>query len=145
MKKFLIFFLLLLLIFNGSEIFAQKKIVLKLGMWPEPTLKSDIEMFEKWKKEFEKKYPNVQVVPATYKYSPDTFVPLAESGNLPTIFETWFTEPQKLIAGGFVKDITNELKKKGWDSLMNPSVKQILSKNNRIYGVPRDAYASVCI
>jgi len=142
-KKFLIFALIFLMIFslNGNQILAQKKIKLRLGIWPEPTLKSDIEMFEKWKREFERKYPNVEVIPATYKYSPDTFVPLAESGNLPTIFETWFTEPQKLIAGKFVKDITNELKKKGWDKLMNPSVKEILSKDGRIYGVPRDAYA----
>ncbi|PMQ02452.1 MAG: sugar ABC transporter substrate-binding protein [Dictyoglomus sp. NZ13-RE01] len=118
-----------------------KKIVLKLGMWPEDTLVSDVEMFKKWKQKFEAKYPNVEVVPATYKYSPDTFVPLAEAGRLPTIFETWFTEPQKLISQGFVKDITNELKKKGWDKYMNPSVKAILSKNGRIYGIPRDAYA----
>ncbi len=131
----------LLIFLCGNTGLAQKRIILKLGIWPEPTLKSDVLMFEKWKKEFEKKYPNVQIIPATYKYSPDTFIPLAESGNLPTIFETWFTEPQKLIAGKFVKDITNELKKKGWDKLMNPSVKQILSKDGRIYGVPRDAYA----
>ncbi|MCS7202459.1 MAG: extracellular solute-binding protein [Dictyoglomus sp.] len=142
-KKLFLLLLLTTLFFlvSSNILVAQQKIVLRLGMWPEPTLKGDVEMFERWKKEFEKKYPNVQVVPATYKYSPDTFVPLAESGNLPTIFETWFTEPQKLIAGGFVKDITNELRKKGWDKLMNPSVKNILSKDGRIYGVPRDAYA----
>ncbi|HOJ93129.1 MAG TPA: extracellular solute-binding protein [Dictyoglomaceae bacterium] len=137
----LLLFVGMLFLVGNNPVLAQKKVVLKLGMWPEPTLKSDIEMFEKWKKEFEKKYPNVQVVPATYKYATDTFVPLAESGNLPTIFETWFTEPQKLIDGKFVRDITVELRRKGWDKLMNPSVKQILSKGVRIYGVPRDAYA----
>lgn len=120
---------------------TEKRVVLKLGIWPEDTLTNDIEMFEKWKEEFEAKYPEVEVVPATYKYSVDTFVPMAAAGTLPTIFETWFTETQKLIAGNFVKDITSELEAKGWDKLMTPSVRELLSKDGRIYGVPRDGYA----
>jgi len=123
---------------NSQE---SKKVVLKLGIWPEDTLTNDIKMFEEWKKEFNEKYPNVEVVPANYKYATDTFVPLAQSGNLPTIFETWFTEPQKLIAGGFVKDVTDEVQAKGWDKYMNPSIKDLLSEDGRLYGVPRDGYA----
>lgn len=117
------------------------KVTLKLGIWPEDTLKDDIKMHQNWVKEFNKTNPNVKVVPSYYKYATDTFVPLAESGNLPTIFETWYTEPQKLIEGGFVKDITPELKELGWDKAMNPTIKQLLSKNGKIYGVPRDGYA----
>jgi ABC-type glycerol-3-phosphate transport system substrate-binding protein len=120
---------------------TNKKVVLELGNWPEDTLTNDIKMFEGWKKEFEAKYPNVEVVPDHYTYSPDTFVPLAEAGKVPTIFETWFTEPQKLISQGFVKDITPEIKAKGWDKLMNPSIRDLLSKNGKIYGIPRDGYA----
>ena len=45
---------------------------------------------------------------------------MAEAGNCPTIFETWFTEPQKLIAGEFIADITDNLKARGWDKAMNP-------------------------
>lgn len=117
------------------------KVTLKLGIWPEDTLTDDIKMHQNWVKEFNKTNPNVKVVPSYYKYATDTFVPLAESGNLPTIFETWYTEPQKLIEGGFVKDITPELKELGWDKAMNPTIKQLLSKNGKIYGVPRDGYA----
>lgn len=126
---------------NNQPEQAKKKVVLKLGIWPEDTLTSDVQMFEKWKKEFEAKYPNVEVVPNHYTYSPDTFVPLAEAGKVPTIFETWFTEPQKLISQGFVKDITSEIQAKGWDKLMNPSIKDLLSKDGKIYGIPRDGYA----
>ena len=72
----------------------------------------------------------------------DTFMPLVESGNCPTIFETWFTEPQKLIKAGAVADITDELEARGWLDKMNPSVKALLSdENGRVYGVPRDGYA----
>ncbi len=120
---------------------AAKEVTLKLGIWPESTLTDDIKMHENWVKAFNAKYPNVKVVPAYYKYATDTFVSLAESGNLPTVFETWYTEPQKLIEGGFVKDITAELKELGWDNAMNPAIKDLLSKDGKIYGIPRDGYA----
>lgn len=113
----------------------------KLGIWPEDTLSGDIAMHEGFVKEFNSVYPNMTIQPAYYKYATDTFVSLAESGQLPTIFESWFTEPQKLIDGGFVKDITPELKALGWDAKMNDSIKSLLSKDGKIYGVPRDAYA----
>ncbi len=120
---------------------APEKVTLKLGIWPEDTLTDDIKMHEKWVETFNSKYPNVEVVPNYYKYATDTFVPLADSGKLPTVFETWYTEPQKLIEGGFVKDITDELKSLGWDNAINPSIKNLLSKDGRIYGIPRDGYA----
>lgn len=120
---------------------SKSEVTLKLGIWPEDTMADDIKMFQKWTDDFKAKNPNVKVVPANYKYSTDTFVSLAESGNLPTIFETWYTEPQKLIEGGFVKDITSELKEVGWDASMNDTIKGLLSKDGKIYGVPRDGYA----
>jgi multiple sugar transport system substrate-binding protein len=120
---------------------AAEKVQLTLGIWPEDTLTADIELHEGYVKTFNASHPNVEVVPAYYKYATDTFVPLAESGNLPTIFETWFTEPQKLIEGGYVADITDELEARGWVEKINPTIKDLLSKDGRIYGIPRDGYA----
>jgi len=118
-----------------------KPIEIALGIWPEDTDTAAIELHEGFVKTFKETHPNVTVKPAYYKYAVDTFVPLAESGELPTVFETWFTEPQKLIEGGFVADITDILKERGWIEKMNPSIKDLLSKDGRIYGVPRDGYA----
>jgi multiple sugar transport system substrate-binding protein len=118
-----------------------EKFQIKLGIWPEDTLTDDVKLHEGYVKTFNEKHPNVEVIPAYYKYATDTFVSLAESGNLPTIFDTWFTEPKKLINGGFVADITDELKARGWDTAMNPSIRDMLSKDGRIYGLPRDGYA----
>jgi multiple sugar transport system substrate-binding protein len=120
---------------------AAEKIQLKLGIWPEDTLTADIALHEGYVETFNSTHSNVEVVPAYYKYATDTFVSLAESGNLPTIFESWYTEPQKLINGGFVADITDELAARGWDKAINPSIRELLSKDGRIYGIPRDGYA----
>lgn len=87
-------------------------------------------------------HPNVTCVPAYYKYATDTFMPMAESGNAPTIFESWFTEPTKLINANAIADITDELEARGWLDAMNPSIKSLLSDSNgRVYGIPRDGYA----
>lgn len=125
-----------------AEAGGDEEVTLTLGIWPEDTLAGDIEMHEGFVAEMAKKDPNVTCVPAYYKYSTDTFMPMVESGNCPTIFETWFTEPQKLIRAGAVADITEELEARGWLDKMNPAVRELLSDEaGRIYGVPRDGYA----
>lgn len=120
---------------------AAEKVVLKLGIWPEDSLTDEIKMHDGFVEKFKTTHPNVEVVPAYYKYATDTFVSMAEAKNLPTIFESWYTEPQKLIAGGFVKDITDILKQRGWLDTINPSIRDLLSKDGHIYGIPRDGYA----
>lgn len=148
MKKFL--WIIIIIMFSTVTLFAggdkeavsePGKTVIKLGMWPEDTLEGDIAMHEKFVEEYAVLYPDVTIIPAQYRYATDTFVSLAESGQLPTVFESWFTEPKKLIEGEFIKDITAELKSLGWDSKMNESIKNLLSRDGRIYGIPRDAYA----
>ena len=121
---------------------SDKKIQLKLGIWPQDTLADEVELHKQYKAKMEEKHSNVEVIPSYYKYATETFAPMAEAGNLPTIFETWYTEPQKLIKGGYVADITDILKKRGWLDSINPSIKKLLSDSNgRVYGIPRDGYA----
>jgi len=146
MKKLCVF--VLIMFFAMAFAFAggggekdSGKTVVKLGIWPEDTLPGEIAMHEEFVKQYNLKYPGVVIRPSQYRYAVDTFVPMAEAKQVPTIFETWFTEPQKLIAGGFVKDITAEVKALGWDTKMNESIRNLLSKDGRLYGIPRDGYA----
>ena len=126
----------------AEETPAAEKVTLKLGIWPEDTMTDEIKLHEGYVETFNATHTNVEVVPAYYKYATDTFVSLAESGSLPTIFESWYTEPQKLIKGGFVKDITDILAARGWLDAINPSIRALMSDaNGRVYGIPRDGYA----
>lgn len=114
---------------------------LSLGIWPDPTLTNEITLHEGYVETFKADHPNVNVVPAFYFYAVDTFVPLAESGGLATVFHTWYTDTQKIINGGYVADITDILAERGWLDTMNPSIKDLMSKDGRTYGLPRDGYA----
>lgn len=126
---------------RGSGDANAGKTVVKLGIWPEDTLPGEIAMHEELVKQFNALYPNVIIQPAQYRYATDTFVSLVESGQLPTIYEGWFTEPQKHIDNAMARDITAELNSLGWVEKMNPSILNILSRDGRVYGVPRDGYS----
>ena len=116
---------------------------LTLGIWPEDTEVDAIKVHtETYVPAFNEMHPNVTVVPAYYKYDPSTYIALAQSGNAPTVFESWYTEPEKLIRNGLVKDITDILEERGWLDSMSDSVRALLSdENGRVYGIPRDAYS----
>lgn len=117
-------------------------ITVNLGIWPEDTLTDEITMHEGFLEKMKELRPDVEYVPAYYKYSTDTFMPMVEAGTVPTVFESWFTEPQKLIKQGAVADITDQLEERGWLDAMNPAIRELLSdENGRIYGTPRDGYA----
>lgn len=120
-----------------------EKIVVTYGLGPlEEDTQAIWDDYNTSVEKFNEKFPNVEIKNARYDYNVDTFVPLAESGNLPTVFGTWFSEPQKLIANGYAKDITDILEKRGWLDKMNKSIRQILSdKEGHIYGIPAFGYA----
>jgi len=127
---------------SGDATADAEMVTLKLGIWPEDTNPNEVALHEAYAATFSETHPNVELVPANYKYATDTFVSLAEAGNLPTVFETWFTEPQKLIKGGFVRDITAILEERGWLDEINPSIRTLLSDaDGNVYGIPRDGYA----
>jgi len=124
-----------------ASIPTDAKFDLTLGIWPEATLTNEIAMHEGYVKTFATDHPNVTVVPDYYFYAVDTFVPMAEAGDCPVVFQPWYTETQKLINGGYVADITDILAERGWLDTMNPSIKDLMSKDGRTYGMPRDGYA----
>lgn len=140
MKKFLSLTLALVMCLTACSALAET--ALKLGIYPEDVDTAAVESHETYIAEFNKLYPDVTVDRVHYKYATDTFVPMAEAGTVPTVFETWFTEPQKLINGGFVADITSALEARGWLDKMNPSIRTLLTgPDGKVYGVPRDGYA----
>jgi ABC-type glycerol-3-phosphate transport system substrate-binding protein len=143
MKRKLLQFLLitvLILTLSACNNDSSDKITIAVGMWPEPYLTDDVAMYEEWKRLFEADYPEYEIVGTPYSYSIDTFFPMAQSGTQPTIFTTWFTEPEKLIRNGFVRDIDDELKELGWYDSMDTQMRDTLTFNDLVYGVPRDGY-----
>ncbi len=136
----LLFILSFTLILTGCGKDPNEKIELRIGFWPENTETKDIAMYEIWKKQFEEEYPEYTIIADHYTYDTSTVGSKYLTGTLPTVFETWFTEPQKLMKNGYIRSITNELKELGWDTMMDPNMKDSLTFGGEIYGIPRDGY-----
>ena len=140
MKKLLALLMTLTLLLGTASALAAN---LTLGIYPPDTDAVAKEVHDtSYIPAFKVALPDVELVPANYIYSGETFTALAESGKVPTIFETWYTEPQKLIKNKQVADITDQLTELGWLDKINPSIRALLSdENGRVYGIPRDGYA----
>ncbi len=115
---------------------------ISLGIWPSDTApETELAMHQGYVEKMKELYPKVTIEPNYYQYAVDTYVTMASAGNAPTVFQPWFTEPQRLINAGLVADITDELEAKGWEQYMNQGYKKMLSdENGRVYGIPRDSY-----
>ncbi|KAA6367364.1 MAG: putative extracellular solute-binding protein family 1, partial [Streblomastix strix] len=116
------------------------KIEVVIGMWPESTNTQDVGMFNEWKRKFETDYPEYEIIGESFIYTPEVFRIKATSHALPTVYQTWFTEPQMIVDEGAAKDITSITKDLGWYDKMDPSLRDYLTFDDKLYGIPRDGY-----
>ena len=129
-----------LLSLNGCQK-EDGKIHVELGMWPAAQQTSDVAMFNIWKQRFEADHPEYVIEPANYEYAQDTVAVGAMSGTLPTVFQTWFTEPSMLIEQGYIRDVTDLVKEVGYYDDMDPFMRETLEdEEGNLYGIPRDGY-----
>lgn len=143
MKKLILFITCVLAICALTSCSCKKKnskIELRIGFWPENTETKDIAMYEAWKEAFEKDNPEYVIIGDHYTYDTSTVGSKYLTGTLPTVFETWFTEPLKLVKNKYIRSITKQLDSLGWTSFMDTDMKDTLTFNNEIYGIPRDGY-----
>ncbi|MFD0714355.1 ABC transporter substrate-binding protein [Paenibacillus sp. GCM10027626] len=124
---------------KGDGKTSAASVVFTNGDWPKPT-DASLAQSEAWKATFDAKYPNVEMKTEHFEFDTNTFLPKAESGQLPNLFTTWLTEPQKIINAGYAADLTDVLKEYGYDSVLNPDMLSMMQKDGRTYGIPTNGY-----
>jgi ABC-type glycerol-3-phosphate transport system substrate-binding protein len=118
----------------------EKPITITVGMWPAEDDAPGLELNEKRLKEMKEKYPWITIKPDRFPYDVKSFLPKAESGQLPTVYDTYITEPQKIMSGGYAADITDVMKEWGYDKSINKQLLDIVTKDGRYYGLPSYVY-----
>lgn len=117
------------------------KVKLQIGEWPDETSQSWLDKQNKTRDDFMKANPDINVVGDTYKYDTKTFTMKASANQLPNMFKPFFTEVSQIIKSGYVADISDAMKKHGFDTGLNPELlKLVTGDDGKIYGVPTDAY-----
>lgn len=116
------------------------KIEITIGNVPDENNESEYALFKSRVAEMNEKYPDVNVVERRYGYDTESFLPLASSGDLPMLYDTFFTETKKIIDGNYAADITKQLKERGFDTALNPAFMIDLKRDDKYYAVPVNAY-----
>lgn len=90
---------------------------------------------------FQEMYPNVSIEGVEVKYDPTAYIAMIAGDQLPTLFLTYFTEPEKFIGQDVVADLTPYYEATGLSDIYNANVLSIASQDGKIYGIPNFAYS----
>lgn len=123
---------------NGS---SEGKVSISIGNWPNP--ESDPEWYATMSKkveQFNEIYPDIEIVPDEWSYDVQTFLPKAEGGTLPTLYQTHFTEAAKIMEFGYAADVTEQMKQYGYYDKLNEHLLETISENGNIYLIPYAVY-----
>ncbi len=117
-------------------------ITFSVGNWPKEhdTNKAAMERYENYLTAFNEKYPGYTVEKDYWAYDVSSFLPKAAGGQLPTLYNTFFTEISKITDAGYAKDITKQMEEYGYLDNMNPDLLELVEKDGKYYGIPYNAY-----
>lgn len=115
------------------------KIQISVGGWPAKE-GTALDTRNKRKAEFEKKYPNVEIIPDTWAWDLQTFYPKAAAGLLPNTYSAPFSEVSKLMENDYLADLTDVLKEKGYLDKFNEKALSAVTKDGRVMAYPQDVY-----
>ena len=114
--------------------------VISVGGWPAKE-GADLDNMEARKAKFEQDNPDVSVSPNPWTFELKSFYAKAAGGQLPTVYDTHFTEAPQIISAGYSADLTDALKKYGLYDQFNKDVLDLVSKDGKVYAFPYSAYA----
>ena len=89
---------------------------------------------------FMAKYPNVKIVGNDYVYDPTTFPALVAGDQVPVVFQGYLTDRDLMLGQGLAADLTDYYKAAKLDTVYNPNIMSLVTKDSKIYGMPMAAY-----
>ncbi|WP_139991316.1 ABC transporter substrate-binding protein [Paenibacillus paridis] len=119
---------------------GDKPTTIKVSNWPKPNEEAQVAMYEEYLNKMKEKYPFITVDKDEWGYDVSSFLPKAASGELPTVYETFFTEADKIIKANYAADITDIMTKNEFDKSINPELLKLVQKDGKYYGIPKDGY-----
>ena len=117
----------------------QGRTVITVGDYPEEGTPARATWDEKLAN-FSAANPDIAVTPLEWKYDLKVFYSQAAGGQLPTLFNTAYTEVNPAVNAGYIADITDLLKENGFYDNLNPQILDALSPDGNVYSFPRSSY-----
>ncbi|MFF9336546.1 ABC transporter substrate-binding protein [Streptomyces albogriseolus] len=110
---------------------------------PPKSAKVDRQFFEEEIAAFEKKNPDIDVVPhdAFPCQDPKTFDAKLAGGQMEDVFYTYFTDARHVVDIGQAADLTPYVKELRSYSTIQQQLRDIYTVDGKIYGIPRTGYS----
>lgn len=118
------------------------KIKITVGMWPASavSLPSETAFFRQRKAEFEKDYPEYEIVESPYTFSRTSITAKIVSGQLPVLFQLGSSDIEYVRNNSYIADLTNQLEQYGWLEQMDDSIRKLVTVGGAVCGVPKEGY-----
>jgi len=117
----------------------QGRTIVSVGSWPQKEGKN-LDSWNARKDKFEADNADVAIIPDPWAFELRTFYSKAAGGQLPVLYNTHFTEVAQVIEAGYSADLTDALKKRGYDGKFNQQILDVVSKDGKVYAYPFSAY-----
>ena len=118
------------------------KVELRVATFPPGADQAAYDAFAAQEEQFEKKYPDIDVIGVEYEWEGPTFTAQLAAGSLPDVFTVPFTDAKTLLENGQLGDVTEEINELGYADKFNPIILDaVTGGDGHLYGFPRQAYA----
>jgi multiple sugar transport system substrate-binding protein len=124
-----------------EQIAGGRDVTISVSDKPASDQPEELAIWEGQVEKFQAMYPNVKIEGLELKYDPTAFIAMVAGDQLPTLFKTYFTEPEKFIGQDAVADLTPYFEATGLNEVFNANVLAIASQDGKLYGIPDFAYS----
>jgi len=125
---------------GSSDKDEQGRTVISVGAWPSKEgVKLDNANARKAR--FEEANPDVVIEPDVWTFDRKSFYAKAAGGQLPVVYNAGFTEVPELISSEYSADLTDVLKKRGYEGMFNEDILEVISDSEgNVKAFPHSAY-----
>jgi len=125
---------------GSSDKNSEGKTEIAVGNWPakEGTHMTTI---TQQKEEFEIENTTMAIKPDTWAFDLQTFYSKAAAGQLPDLYYSNFTEIEKIVSGEYYTDLTEGLKRAGYENVFNEAILDLISRDGKIVTFPTSSYS----
>lgn len=118
------------------------KTELRVATFPPGADQAAYDAFATQEEQFEKKFPDIDIIGVEYEWEGPTFTAQLAAGSLPDVFTVPFTDANTLLENGQLANVTKEVTELGYADKFNPIILDAVKDDaGDIYGFPRQAYA----
>jgi len=126
---------------DAADAGADGKIAITVNGQPPKTQPFERKIFDQDVAEFERTHENIDIQPREGFMDPKTFNSKLAGGQLEDVFYVYLTDPANLIARRQAADITDYVKDVPHYDELQPALKEIFTRDDKVYGLPTANYS----